>query len=376
MFRAERIEDKTVLAVLILHENQFNTSEAFTRLENDVTALQNLRQPAFQRIYSLERANTSSFLTLEWLQGSTLLDLLRTRRALPVGEAVALLQPPGRRLRRTRRRPVELPRHCRARSVASGVDVAKPLPGGVMPRFLPLAISGSARFPPIATMVATPFAMMKQTGAFAGNPSSAYIFSVAILAYEMLGGMRGGSSAGGYVPISGLSGARKRRPAPGHESLAGIPTPRQSSSRSLAAANPASSTASVAGSARSQPLRHRCRKAVGSGALLAPAPPPMPPTAAPPEKKKSPAASFSPLWAVVVLLVGGLVIWQGVAFVQRMGANKTPVENPDAPTDSPTPASTPIVKATPTPPPEPKVDPQKKDYDDMMAPGQSASDEG
>lgn len=67
----------------MLHENQFTSSESFTRLENDVTALQALRQPAFQKIFSLERANSSSFLTLEWVEGPVLLDLLRTRRSLP-----------------------------------------------------------------------------------------------------------------------------------------------------------------------------------------------------------------------------------------------------------------------------------------------------
>ena len=54
-------------------------------------------------------------------------------------------------------------------------------------------------------MVASSFALMKERGAFAASPSSAYVYAVASLAYEMLGGVKAGGSMSTYVPIPGLS---------------------------------------------------------------------------------------------------------------------------------------------------------------------------
>ena len=54
-------------------------------------------------------------------------------------------------------------------------------------------------------MVASSFALMKERGAFTGSPSTAYVYAVASLAYEMLGGVKAGGSMGTYVPIPGLS---------------------------------------------------------------------------------------------------------------------------------------------------------------------------
>ena len=54
-------------------------------------------------------------------------------------------------------------------------------------------------------MVASSFALMKERGAFAGSPSTAYVYAVASLAYEMLGGVKAGGSMDAYVPIPGLS---------------------------------------------------------------------------------------------------------------------------------------------------------------------------
>jgi serine/threonine protein kinase/TPR repeat protein len=372
MFRAERIEDKAVVGVLILHENQFNTSEAFTRLENDVSALQNLRQAAFQKIYSLERANTSSFLTLEWLQGASLLDLLRTRRALPLAEAASLLKPLAAAFDELAAGQLSCPDIAAHEVILPGVDAGKTFPPGVMPRFLPLAISGSMPISSDATMVATPFAMMKQTGAFAGNPSSAYVFSVAILAYEMLGGMRGGSSAGGYVPIPGLSEAGNAALRQAMNPSQGFRTAEEFVTQ-LTAASPAASTAPVAAPPSQPATPPPVPQTVAPVAPSVPAtparptPPPIPQTVVPPAKGKSPLVLILAIVGAVVLIGGGLAVWQGIAFVQRQKVAKQPVENPDVPAVSPTPDSTPIVKTTPTPKPEPTVDTRKKDYDDMMS---------
>ena len=57
-------------------------------------------------------------------------------------------------------------------------------------------------------------------GAFAGDPSRAYVYAVAALAYEMLGGVKAEGSSATYVPIPGLSeqgnAVLRRALTPGH----------------------------------------------------------------------------------------------------------------------------------------------------------------
>jgi len=352
MFRAERLEDKTILAVLILHENQFTSSEAFTRLENDVTALQALRQPAFQKIFSLERANASSFLTLEWVEGPALLDLLRARRSLPVGEAVNLLTPLAAAFDELAAAHLSCPDIAAHEVVLTGVDIAKPLPPGCLPRFLPLAISGGVPLSPDATMVATPFAMMKQTGAFAGNPASAYLFSVATLAYEMLGGVRGGSSIGGYVPIPGLS-------EDGNAALRKAMNPSQGFATAgefvaqLAAATPA--RAPQAAPATVAPARPKRAT-----------PPPIPQTIAPAAKSKSKLPLILGAVGLIIIVLVGAGIWQGVALVQRMRANAGD-DDPLVSASTPEPSDVVAAIKEPTPEPTPEADPHKKEYEELLA---------
>lgn len=374
MFRAERIEDKVILAVLILHENQFTSSESFTRLENDVTALQSLRHPAFQKIFSLERAHTSSFLTVEWVQGPALLDLLRTRRALPVGEAVCLLEPLAAAFDELAAAQLSCPDIAAHEILLTGADVARPLTPGCLPRFLPLAISGGAPLSAEATMVATPFAMMKQSGAFAGNPSSAYVFSVATLAYEMLGGVRGGSSTGGYVPIPGLSEGGNAALRQAMNPSQGFDTAAEFVARLTQAAPAAAQPAASVAAPPPPPLPPSPAPAAAPASPGPVIPPPLPAPGVSSSKGKSKLPLILAVVGLIVVLLGATVIWQGVAFFQRMRAaagGEEPlvaVSTPDPeislqPTPEPTPRATP----EPTPEPTPEIDLQRQAYEELLA---------
>ncbi len=68
LFKAESLEDGTIVAVLILHSEKFATSQAFTQLEQEIETLQRLRSPALQKILSLERTEYHSFIVLEWVE--------------------------------------------------------------------------------------------------------------------------------------------------------------------------------------------------------------------------------------------------------------------------------------------------------------------
>ncbi len=311
VFRAQAVEDNAVVAVLLLHSGLMATSEAFTRLEQEVESLQKLKHPAFQRILSLEHANHHTFLVLEWIEGPALLDVLRVRRALPAGEAKVLLAPLAEAFDELSAAGLSCP------------DIAVHeilLTGGKMdgPKFLPLTGAGSRTLAPDATMVASSFAMMKASGAFAGNPANAYVFAVGSLAYEMLGGVRTGSSMGSYVPIPGLS-------EEGNAALRQALNPGQGFAH--ASAFVAELDDAVALSA--PPVRP-----------VALTPPPLPE-----QKKKRSLLPLVAVVAAVLLAVGGLAVWRGVVFVQRIKAS-TPMTKTDVPPPSPAPE---LPEATPAP---------------------------
>lgn len=344
MFRAERIEDRAAVAVLILHSGRLTTSEAFTRLEQEVESLQKLQHPAFQKILSLENANHHTFLALEWVEGPAVLDVLRTRRALPVGEAKTVLVP-----------------LAGAFDELAGAGLSCPdiavheiwLPNGDLarPKFLPLTGAGVRTLAPDATMVASSFAMMKASGAFAGNPDHAYVFAVAALAYELLGGVRAGSSAGGYVPIPGLS-------EEGNATLRQALSPGQAHASArefvaeLAAAAPASSAAPVI-----KPLPVRASPLV--------TPPPLP--VQPERPKKKSLLPWILAAVALVVLVGAVILWQGLVLWQRLESSAPAVAHSEPPRPESEPVSDPSPAPTPEPEPTPAPDPRQQAYEEDLA---------
>jgi serine/threonine protein kinase/TPR repeat protein len=333
MFRAERLEDKSTVAVLILHSSLVGKSEAFTHLEREVQALQRLDHPSFQRIFSLETTNSCTFLVLEWIEGPTLLDLLRSRRALPGGEAKRLLLPLADAFDELRTAGLTCPDIAAHEIFLPGADVACPVTEwpSIHSKFLPLTTAGAGSASPDATLVASSFALMKAKGAFTGNPSTAYVYAVAALAYEMLGGVKASGSSGAYVPIPGLSeqgnAVLRRALAPGH--------------------NYGSATAFVEEmpdevSAVAQPAVR----------LPMPVPPPLP-------GHRPRPASWGWLWTVVavLLVIGGIVLWQGVRLVQRVRIAQAPEVASASPAPAPEIASTPMPEPASTPMPEPASTP-------------------
>ncbi|MFZ4681026.1 MAG: protein kinase domain-containing protein [Terrimicrobiaceae bacterium] len=335
MFRAQGVEDNAVVAVLILHSGALATSEAFTRLEEEVEKLQRLKHPAFQRILSLEHANHHTFLVLEWVEGTALLDVLRTRRALPPGEAKVLLTPLAGAFDELGGAGLSCPDIAVHEILLAGGNPAAP-------KFLPLTTTGSRTLAPEATMVASSFSMMKASGAFAGNPANAYVFAVGSLAYEMLGGVRGGSSTGGYVPIPGLSEA-------GNAALRKALNPGQgfASASAFVAELDDAGPAVPAAVAPIAPLLSKTLN-----------PPPVPV----PEKSKRPVLPWILAGAAVLLLAGGLGIWAALVFLRPEKAQPLVAA-------AETPAPTPVPQATATATPVPAATPdQRKDaYREVLA---------
>ena len=337
MFRAERIEDNAAVAVLILHSDLVGRSELFTRLEQEVRSLQQLRHPAFQRILSLEYTTAHTFLLLEWIEGPALLDLLRTRRALPASEARLLLLPLADAFDELGLAGLGCPDIAAHEILLPGADVGQPVSSWAVcqPRFLPLTtvVPGSAS--PEATMVSSSFALMKERGAFMGSPSTAYVYAVASLAYEMLGGVREGSSMGTYVPIPGLS-------EQGNLVLRRALTPGQHFKNARTFVEELADEASFA----PQPPKVRAPTLT---------PPTLTPPPLPPQKSRPLSVRWLVAAVVALLIIGGIVLWQGVKLAEWLRAPKTPRVDLVTPTPAPVVTASPTAESTATPTPEPTL---------------------
>jgi serine/threonine protein kinase len=87
-FYAEDLASKTRVTVRIFHADP----EVLGQIEEDAKRIQTVAHPNFLRVFSVERERNFSFAVLEWLEGFSLVDLLRARRALTLRETRMLLK--------------------------------------------------------------------------------------------------------------------------------------------------------------------------------------------------------------------------------------------------------------------------------------------
>ncbi|MEI9892667.1 MAG: hypothetical protein WDN28_01800 [Chthoniobacter sp.] len=89
LFRARDLAFGEIVGVKQLGPNCGLQGEARQNLENTVRHLQCLPHPRICRVYTVDARN--GLIVQEWVQGISLLDLLRRRRELSIGEALHLL---------------------------------------------------------------------------------------------------------------------------------------------------------------------------------------------------------------------------------------------------------------------------------------------
>ncbi|MGA7392147.1 MAG: protein kinase [Terrimicrobiaceae bacterium] len=330
MFRAERLDNNSAVAILVFNPGLVGQSLEFTRLEQEVQGLQKLKNPAFQRILSFEYTAAQTFLVLEWIEGPALLDLLRSRRVLPASEAKLLLAPLANAFDEVSSAGLGCPDIAAHEIFLPGADIGQPVSSWPVcqPRFLPLTALGSGPASPEATMVSSSFALMKERGAFAGSPSTAYVYAVASLAYEMLGGVRTGSSMGSYVPIPGLS-------EQGNSVLKRALTPAQHYGSARAFVEDLVDETSFA----PQPAPIRAPKIT---------PPPLPL-----EEPKRSSLKWVAVAVALLLVIGGVVVWQGVSLLDRLRISRNDRTDIVSPTPEPTATASPTPELVSTSTPEP-----------------------
>jgi serine/threonine protein kinase/TPR repeat protein len=200
--------------VLLLFNREFLAdSKRYTALEQEVDQLRRAPRPELREIYSLESTGQQSFLVQEIVIGPLLVEILRTRSALSLPEALLILKllaPVADHAHANRLQQVAL--------TVSGVHLIMPglSEGAVDPALLQkpltqwaqlslkvesvdfsLSSSDSVTWAGSATLV---------QGSAGEGPRASYLGMLSLLVYELLGGPRRSvETTGRYTPLAVLS---------------------------------------------------------------------------------------------------------------------------------------------------------------------------
>ena len=91
VFRAERVENGEPVRLLLLHRELTSDPVTVTQIEREVEKVAPVQHPNLLRIFELETVEGTCFITLDWTEGFSLLEVLRARRELEAVEVLKLL---------------------------------------------------------------------------------------------------------------------------------------------------------------------------------------------------------------------------------------------------------------------------------------------
>ena len=93
LFQALELDEGNPVALKIFRPTMLSTAESFQRAEAAVVQVRSAPHSSLLEFYALERSANQVFLTCEWVNGFTLVELLRHRQALTLDEALRCLEP-------------------------------------------------------------------------------------------------------------------------------------------------------------------------------------------------------------------------------------------------------------------------------------------
>ncbi len=92
VFRAERTDDARPVRMLVLHRELTLEPATATQIEREVERAVPVEHPNLLRVFGIEAIEGASFITMEWTEGFSLLEVLRARRELEAVEVLKLLE--------------------------------------------------------------------------------------------------------------------------------------------------------------------------------------------------------------------------------------------------------------------------------------------
>lgn len=321
--RASRLTDKSPVG-LIFYEESVGSSED---LASRVNTLREILSPHVVSVHGVENDGKRCALVTEWIEGLTLLDLLKTRRSLPPWEAGTLLGQIARGFDALCEAGLSVQSINMGDILLSPQDVIRePLHSTT---HLRAAILGA--WPEQSDLFATAATIVGNTA----PPSKPIALAAALagIAYEMFGGIR---SKGGWTPISSLSAEANDLLLSAHEGKSSV----TSASALIAQLLP------ELGSSPQKPPSQKSQPLVPQNVTTNLQPPPLP----------SAHSKMPFVIAGIVLLVLIATVGTSLYFLTRPKTETLAlIEKPTEPFPTTVPSSTPV--PSPTPPPDPPPEP-------------------
>ncbi len=210
LFQAMELDTGRAVAVKILAPDSLAAPELLRQAQEEVSKARGVVHPALLRIYALEREGAHPFLTFEWVNAITVLDLLRHRHALTVPEALQILEPIAGAADQARAAGLpELdvgPAHILL-AFDAALDLPSrtsllPVPLGTWPPFGPKVLPLNLR----SEMASSVTWAGQQTIVPVAKVAPGILRQLALLTYEMLGGRP--------AAIANAAGAAQQAPLP------------------------------------------------------------------------------------------------------------------------------------------------------------------
>jgi TPR repeat protein/chaperone required for assembly of F1-ATPase len=212
-FLAEDVRQKCPVCLLILRQELVSDPHWFMSLQAAIDRLRTAPHPMLRAIYSLERVGGYSILAEEHLVGSSLQDLLRSRSVLSAPEVVRLLNLLAPLADHASANHLE---HVELTLLGIHLVIRQSTAGEIQPDLLQRPLTAWEHFETKVNAINFSFALTQAGtltgmetrvhGAVGGGPRDSYVRSLALLAYELLGGPRARVEATGrYNPIAALT---------------------------------------------------------------------------------------------------------------------------------------------------------------------------
>jgi TPR repeat protein/chaperone required for assembly of F1-ATPase len=212
-FLAEDVRQKCPVCLLILRQELVSDPHWFMSLQAAIDRLRTAPHPMLRAIYSLERVGGYSILAEEHLVGSSLQDLLRSRSVLSAPEVVRLLNLLAPLADHASANHLE---HVELTLLGIHLVIRQSTAGEIQPDLLQRPLTAWEHFETKVNAINFSFALTQAGtltgmetrvhGALGGGPRDSYVRSLALLAYELLGGPRARVEATGrYNPIAALT---------------------------------------------------------------------------------------------------------------------------------------------------------------------------
>jgi serine/threonine-protein kinase len=199
VWRATRLGDERIVAIKILHPELVRSTEAMTRFDRELAAIERLHHRSV--VAALDRGvldDGRPYLVLEYIEGPSLREVIRTRGALPPVEVLALLEPLCEALGAAHAAGL-VHRDVKASNVILGHDAAGPRPVLLDFGLVKLLDQEGPGLTSSRSMLGTPAAMApEQLRGQAVGPRTD-VYALGLLAFHLLTGQPAFGATPGVV---------------------------------------------------------------------------------------------------------------------------------------------------------------------------------